>query len=270
MYQDFWGFSSKPFENDLNPDFLYFSEKHEEALVRMLFTVSEHKGLMLLTGDGGTGKTFVSRIFFSELSRRRYRGAHVNVIEDSPESILRQWNMALGLNNRDADLVGLMETLREYGAASSVEMRETILMADNAENIRKRETFTMLKNVLSLERGGKRLFTLFLTGQKSLFGRVESHPGLLSAIDISYVLRGLSQEETANYVAHRLRMAGGRQDIFTEDALAEIYVLSEGIPRTINSLADLALFTAAGKGSEKVDEGIVKEAKSELLQLKEV
>ncbi len=270
MYEEYWGFSQKPFENNLLPDFLYFSEEHEEALVRMLYTVSERKALMLLLGESGTGKTFLGRTFTAELSRRGYRAAYLSVVEDSPEVLLRQWLSDLGQTPLARDLLGLVEELKEFAAGPSTEGYETILVLDNAEKIRKGRTLDLLKTMLSIERGGRRVFTLVLIGHKVVLGRIESHAALQSLVDISYILKPLNIDETKNYIAHRVRLVGGKENIFTKNAVTEIFELSGGVPRIINSVSDMALFTGAGKGIERVDAEIVSQVKEELLQLKEV
>jgi type II secretory pathway predicted ATPase ExeA len=269
MYQEYWGLSRKPFENDLSPDFLYLSEKHEEALVRMLYAVSEHKSLMLLVGDGGMGKSMLAHVFFGELSRRRYRGAYLSFVEDSPDSLMRQWMHNLGFPTDRGDFITRLETLQEYAAAGAVEGRETVLAVDDAEHIKNYETLDLIKNLLSLEHGGRRLFTVFLIGQKPLLGRVQAHAGLRASVDITYALKPFSADETKNYLLHRLRLVGGKPAIFAEDAINEIHAFSQGIPKIINSVADMALFAAAGKGLDKITAAVVAEAKTELLQLKE-
>jgi general secretion pathway protein A len=268
MYEQYWQFSQKPFQNDLDPNFLYFSEKHEEALVRMLYTVSEKKGLMLLVGDRGLGKTFITRIFFAELARRRYNGAFASMVEDSPAALLRQWLYALGQAPRRNDLLSLISELKEFAAAGAAGGRETVLVIDDAEHIRKSETLDMLRNLLALDRRGQRLFTIYLVGGKVVVGRLEAHSGLLDSVDLVYIMKSFSQEETRNYIVHRLHLVGGGAEIFSPDAVRLIHSLSGGVPKVINNLADMALFTAAGRGVDRIDANIVMAAKTEVLQLK--
>ena len=105
LYLEYWKLKERPFQNVFDPKYLYYSKVHEEALVRLLYTVSESKGLMFFTGPSGAGKTFLAKMFAQEVEKRGFRVAYVSSPDLSPLEFLQQVNAELGLDYKSASIL---------------------------------------------------------------------------------------------------------------------------------------------------------------------
>jgi type II secretory pathway predicted ATPase ExeA len=270
MYEAYWGLQERPFQNAPDPKFLFYAESHEEALVRLLYAVSENKGLALLTGQVGTGKTLLCRVFRKELTSRGYEVAVLVNPDLSPEELLRAILAELGAPiPTSGGKPELWDALARYvtrGAKGGA--REIVLVVDEAQSIadpRSFETLRMLLNIVD-DDSGRFCFTLVLAGQPELRERVQQSDALCQRVAVACELRRLTREETAEYLAHRLRTAGAGGELFTDDAIDAVHAATEGVPRAINTLADLALLTGSSRQADRVDAACVEAAGSEILQ----
>jgi len=270
MYEAYWGLQERPFQNAPDPRFLFYADSHEEALVRLLYAVSENKGLALLTGSVGTGKTLLTRVFRKELSSRGYEVAVLVNPDLSPEELLRAILAELGApipagGGKPELWDALARHVRRPGGGKP---REIVLIVDEAQSItdpRSLETLRMLLNIVD-DVSGRFCFTLVLAGQPELRGRVQQSDALCQRVAVACELRALTREETAEYIAHRLRTAGAAGELFTEDAVAAIHKATGGTPRAINTLADLSLLTGSSRQADRVDAECVQAAQGEVLQ----
>ena len=269
MYESYWGLHERPFQNSPDPRFLFYSPAHEEALVRLLYAVSENKGLALFTGEVGTGKTLLARVFRRELADRGYHTAHVVSPDLTPDDLLRAILRELGAGagpelERDTTAGRLWERLAgflsENGAA-----RDAVVVIDEAQTISDPRTLETVRMLLNLVRGDRFLATVVLVGQPELRERVAGMPALRQRVAVACELRPLSRDETADYVAHRLRTAGSSGELFESSAIDALYEFTRGIPRAVNTLADLAMLAGSSAQAERVDGDCVRQASHEVL-----
>lgn len=270
MYEAYWGLQERPFQNAPDPRFLFYAESHEEALVRLLYAVSENKGLALLTGRVGTGKTLLCRVFRKELTSRGYEVAVLVNPDLGPEELLRAILSELGAPvPNGGGKPELWDAVARYvGGSGGRTAREVVLVVDEAQAIgdpRSLETLRMLLNLID-DATGRFCFTLVLAGQPELRERVQQSDALRQRVAVSCELRRLSLDETGEYIAHRLRTAGAGGELFTAEAIAAIHAATDGTPRAINTLADLALLTGSSRQAERVDAECVAAAGTEVMQ----
>lgn len=269
VYESYWGLHERPFQNAPDPRFLFYSPAHEEALVRLLYAVSENKGLAVFTGEVGTGKTLLARVFRRELADRGYHTANIVSPDLTPDDLLRAILRELGAAagpglERDHTPGRLWEQLGsflgEHGTA-----REAVVVIDEAQTISNARTLETVRMLLNLVRGDRFLATVVLVGQPELRERVAQMPALRQRVAVACELRPLTRDETADYVAHRLRTAGASGELFVEAAIDALYRFTGGIPRAVNTLADLAMLAGSSAQAERVDAACVQQASQEVL-----
>ncbi len=269
MYEEYWGLTEKPFENTPDPRFIYYSSQHEEGLSRLLYTVNEGKGAGILTGIFGCGKTLLGRTLLKELDKDIYRTAFIANPYLSYEELLMHIVYTLGgkdLPNRKTDVLVniILERLGEILENNMRDGKKTVIIIDEAHVIRDRQVWEELRLILNFQLEHKFLLTLLLLGQPELKELIDANKQFVQRIAVKYHLESLNEEETRKYIVHRLHVAGKKQPIFTDRAYSQVFKKSGGIPRRINHICDLALFSGFGKDLSIIDENIVKDASADL------
>ena len=260
MYEEYWGFLEKPFENSPDPRFLYCSTQHEEALMRMMYTVRERKGAALLTGEYGSGKTLLSRVLIGKFSEEFSRYSISLVVNPaiSPLDLLKEIVYQLGCSVSNSDSkVDILHRLNEVLYRNLLEERHSVIIIDEAQAIEDEASFEEMRLLLNFQSNERFLLTLLLLGQPELKEKVNRIRQLEQRFSLRYHLQNLSFEETAEYILHRCRVAQREDRIFTDGACRLIYEWTEGIPRKINNICDLGLLIGFGKKANRIDESIV-------------
>lgn len=263
MYEHFFGLNARPFALNPDPAFLFPSRQHAMALTLLEYGIASHAAFGLLTGEVGSGKTTLLRRVIRDLGDK----AAVGFISNSHSGFrsIHAWAAsALGIVPADDSEVALYEALvdsfiREYGRG-----RRTVLIVDEAQNlpVAVLEELRLLSNVNS-ERDV--VLQVLLVGQPELRATL-SRPELrqlAQRMSVDFHLRPLASAETTAYIAHRVVAAGGRQEIFSQDACVRIHEHSGGVPRLINQLCDMALVYAYGGGRREVDATILDQVLSD-------
>lgn len=269
MYEAYWGLTEKPFENTPDPRFIYYSSQHEEGLSRLLYAVSEGKGAAMLTGVFGCGKTLLGRTLLKELDKDIYKTAFITNPYLNYEELLMHIVYNLGgkdLPSRKTDVLvnTVLERLSEILENNMRDGKKTVIIIDEAHVIRNKEVWEGLRLILNFQLEDRFLLTLLLLGQPELKELIDGNKQFSQRIAVRCHLGSLNEKETKGYILYRLSVAGRNQAIFTEEAYKLIYKKSGGIPRRINHICDLILFSGFGKDLSIIDENIVKEASADL------
>ncbi len=241
MYLEYWGLTAPPFENLPNPDFLYFSPKHEEAMTRLRYAAQGRKGAAMLTGDAGTGKTTLTRAFIRQLSEEKFDIGLVANPSLQPVDFLKEILYQLDVTEKTDSKVELLRLLNDKMIANIRENRDTIVIVDEAQAIENEKTMEELRLLLNFQMNDRFLLTLILVGQPELRDRVSGIPQLAQRISIKFHLSPLDFSETVKFIFFRLKVAGLEKSIFSEEAIRSIFQVSEGIPRKIVNICDLCL-----------------------------
>lgn len=265
MYEGYWKLKGKPFENTPDPRFLYYSQRHEEALSRMFYVIKERKGAAMLTGEYGSGKTLLSRVLLKELSSGQYQTAlifnpRLPALEFIKEIIYQLGGDTSALKSKTA----LLHKLNEILYRNKKENKDTVIVVDEAQAIPRENTFEELRLLLNFQLNDNFLLTLILLGQPELKEKINRLPQLRQRLAVRYHLNALSEVETREYVQCRLKIVEAKEEIFQEDTLGEIYRFSGGIPRRINNICDLALLVGSGKGINIIDKKLIREVAEDL------
>jgi type II secretory pathway predicted ATPase ExeA len=260
LYERFFGLAGRPFSLLPDPRFLYASRTHTQALSLLEYGLTEQAGFVVLTGEVGTGKTTLLRHLLERVGDEVEVGLVTNTHRSFGE--LMKWVMrAFDLDFRDKDPVERHETFVDHLLLRYAEGKRVVLMIDEAQNLGA-EALEQLRMLSNVNTGGDHLLQLMLIGQPELRALLQdaSLRQFVQRVGIDYHLQPLDREDTARYLGHRLALVGGRASLFTAEACVGIHWFSHGIPRLINTLADLALVHAYADDRREVDLDLVIEA----------
>ncbi len=262
MYKDFYGLKEEPFNITPDPRFLYWSQKHQEAFRHLVYGVQSNKGLAVLTGEPGTGKTAILRAVTDHLGEQ-YPGIHIAFLVNSKINVQDLFCLIFdefGLEtNEDSKSMYLIK-LKNFLVQNHHNNQKNILILDEAQNFHAAllEEIRLLSN---MEAAGEKLLHIFLVGQPQLLKNVKT-PGLgqlKQRLGIMYNLLPLSRLETELYIHKRLSVAGAHEvDSFRSDALDEIFACAKGFPRLINILCDNALLFGCSTNTYHIGRDIIR------------
>ena len=259
MYEAYWELSEPPFDNSPNPEFFYLSPEHEEALVRLVYTVRHRKGCGMLTGEYGCGKTTLSRALIQRLEAERYEIGLLTNPSWNATDFLREVLYQLGVESKEKSKSELLHLLNDVFFRNYRDGRDTVIIVDEAQLIADDGVFEEVRLLMNFQTDDRFLVTLLLIGSPELRERVRRLKHLDQRITIRYHLNTLDYTHTAAYVSHRLKMANRATPIFTEEAIKLIFDFTRGTPREINNLCDVALLVGYTKRVKEVGEKIVAE-----------
>jgi type II secretory pathway predicted ATPase ExeA len=260
MYQSHWGISESPFR--ANTAAYYASPVHEEALARLDYLVNQHHRLGLLIGPEGSGKSLVLEVFAAQLRRDGSPLAKVNAIGLTAEEFLSDVAVGLGLNpGCGLSLARLWRLVGDRIAGLRYQRMDTVLLVDDAD-CAGRDVLMQLVRLARSELLPDSRLTLVLSGRPTRIG--ELGRGLLELADLRIDLEAWEPSDTAEFIATSLRKAGRSDPVFAPRAIARLHELSQGIPRRVSQLADLALVAGAGNRLDSIDADTVDSACREL------
>jgi general secretion pathway protein A len=241
MYETYWNFSEKPFENGWDSRFYYPSEAHQGALLKLRYGVENQRGLVVLSGAAGTGKTMIVQSLLAQLPESQRPAVHVIYPLLATGEMLAYLAGRLGAPagaGRTADIS--VERLESVLAENSRRGRHAVVVVDEAHLLAD-EVLEALRLLLGFGQAGRPCLTVILVGEPPLLTRLDRMPSVEQRVGIKSLLRPLDLEETASYVAHRTTAAGADQPIFHPEAVQSVFELTGGVPLRINRLCDLAL-----------------------------
>ena len=274
MYEEYYGFTEKPFSLTPDPKYLYKSETHANAFDLLQYAIRRREGFVVVTGDIGTGKTTLCRAILEQLDSRTFTALVLNPFiteEDLLRIVLQDFGVVSREEVKRGRLLGvskqeLIDTLNEFLLSLQPLGARALLIIDEAQNLPNRllEQIRILSN---LETEKEKLLQIVLVGQLNLQGvlRSPNMRQLDQRVSIRYELRPLTRDECAAYVAHRLSIAGGGASVtFTARALDLVHRFTGGTPRLINLLCDRSLLGGFSERTNRITPDLVKRAASSL------
>ncbi len=266
MYLDFFGLREKPFGLTPDPKFLFFSEKHREALDHLLYGIHQKEGFVLISGDTGTGKTTLCRALLERLNPQEVKTSLVLNPLLNEEELLRAILEDFGLPSAGATRKELLDVLNRFLLQTLAAGRTAVLIIDEAQHL-STECLEQVRLLSNLETHKEKLIQIILVGSEELPAKLEAVElrHLQQRISLRYHLRPLDKTETRSYLQHRLNMArAAGSTSFDKGAQREIYRFSKGVPRLINIIAERSLLAAYLAESRKIRQTHVVEGRQSL------
>lgn len=266
MYEEYFGLASAPFSIAPDPQYLYMSNRHREALAHLLYGI-ENNGFILLTGEVGTGKTTICRCLLEQLPENVDTAFIINPKVNAHELLASICDDLRIAYPAGATTKILIDCLNTYLVSTLENSRRTLLIIDEAQNL-SIEVLEQLRLLTNLETNQRKLLQIILLSQPELLETLskQSLRQLSQRITARFHLDALNKKEVNDYIAHRLSVAGARGNFFSHSAMDLIYKLSNGIPRVINLICDRCLLGAYAENRATVYPRIVKKAAKEILQ----
>ncbi|MDD5439900.1 MAG: AAA family ATPase [Candidatus Omnitrophica bacterium] len=264
-YHKILGFEREPFSTSPDPDFLYMSKEHEQALTNTLIELNLRRGLNIILGDIGTGKTTLSRKLIQELGKRD-RFVFQMILNPSFENekqflaaLVRNFNLPEGLDERST-LVDIRDAFEKFLLDGTLNRQKVIiLIIDEAQKLTD-ESLETLRLLLNYETNEFKLIQIVLLGQMELLERIIKHENFYDRINFKFSLYPFDIGETRAMINFRIRRAGyqGKMQLFMDDAIREIHAYTHGYPRRITMMCHKALKYLILKNRYVVDQDVIK------------
>lgn len=259
------GLNKEPFSTSPDPDFFYQSQEHQAAITRLLIEIRLRRGLSLILGDVGIGKTTLSRKLFQMLKEREDILFHM-VLDPTFEteeifldSLIRTF--AIDLNKPNPGILDYKEAIKKYLFQKGVEENKTVvLLVDEAQKLNP-ISLEVLRILLNYETNEYKLLQVVLLAQLELLPRLREIKNLMDRISLKYIINPLDEKETKEMIEFRIQQAGynGGVPLFTDEAVEEIYRYTQGYPRRISMLCHNALKTLVMENKAVVDGRIIRD-----------
>lgn len=262
-----FGLSRDPFSNDAAEAFYYESPVHRAAERRLMRGITQRKGLCLLVGETGAGKSVLARRVLENLEEEVYEAGLLMILQSDVDAVwlLSRVARQLGVDEPADEPGALLAEIYDRLAVYSEEGRRPVLIIDDAHLLGSRERMEALRALVDLEYEDRQLLTLILVGERSLDAAVAADPRLPNRLDLRVSLGGLDLSTSAAYLGHRLTAAGGHPSVLEPDAVELLHERAGGLPRRLNVLADNALFEAHLDNRTRVTTEDVQRAAADLL-----
>jgi len=269
MYEEFYGFSAKPFQMNPDPRFLYMTPTHQGAMSSMIAGIRERKGITVVTGEVGTGKTTMVYAVLSGLSGR-IRTAFVFHSSVGFQDLLRNILMELGEKISENNLTSLIIQFHRYMRERMARDETVAIVIDEGQNLK----VDVIENLLRLfirESPSAKLIQILLIGQPELEPKLDTIElqAFKDRVTTRYHIDTLNEKECREYIEHRLKVAGSEGvRIFEPESVRLIWKFSQGIPRVINTLCDRALVNGYTASRKVIDGKIARETLREMSYLR--
>lgn len=259
-YLDFFELTMEPFSNAPVSRFYYNSTQHSQALTRLMHAVGYMKGLSILVGDIGAGKTTLARRMLDSLPESEYEAALLVIIHSGITAnwLLRRIALQLGVENPAQEKLALLSQLYQRLLQIYESGKKAVVLIDEAQMLETRELMEEFRGLLNLEVPERKLISFVFFGLPEIEKNLKLDPPLAQRVAFRYKLEPFTAESTEAYVKHRLRLAGSPRLPFTPEALLAIHKASGGTPRVINTLCDNALFEAFLSRQETIGEELIR------------
>ena len=245
-YLEHYGLDREPFSNAPDARFYFNSEQHSQALLRLMYAVDSNKGLAVLVGGVGTGKTTLARRMLDNLPEDRYESSLLVMVHSgiTPEWILTRIALQLGVVEPAGDRLKLLKQLYTRLLEIEDEGRRAVVLIDEAQMLQSRELMEEFRGLLNLEIPGKKLLNIVFFGLPELEDCLALDEPLAQRVAVKFHLKSMTVETTTSYIKHRLQIAGAKQMLYDDESIPLIHRYAGGVPRLINTISDNCLFEA--------------------------
>lgn len=267
-YESFYGLTERPFAITPNPAFFYESGQHKSALAKLKDAIDTSKGLSVVIGDIGLGKTFLSRKLIEYLQEQEemYEASLFIVIhhEVTVMWLLKTLCVHLGIQDPQEEKTALMSQICRKLIEVDQSGRKSVILMDEAHMLQTADIYEELRGLLNVEIDNHKVFNIVLFAPPELEKYMAQDPPLVSRIGLKITLQPLSEDDTVAYIAHRLKMAGSSQEVFSLESAKMVFRYSQGVPRLINTVCENALLEGFLDKEQVIPPQVVERAATDL------
>ena len=260
-YLSYFGLTAEPFSNAPLSRFYYGSRQHTDALERLRYAASTMKGLAILIGDIGLGKTTLARRMLEALPEAEYEAAMLVIVHAgiTPNWLLKRIAIQLAVPDPADDKLTILSQLYQRLVEIHEGGKKAVVLIDEAQMLATRELMEEFRGLLNLEVPERKLISFIFFGLPEIEQNLRLDPPLAQRIALRYHLKPFGVEDTHAYVRHRLTLAGaGDREIFAWSALDEVYRFARGVPRLINTLCDNLLLEMFFSKTQRAEADLVR------------
>ncbi len=270
MYNTFYNLKENPFNMTADPAFFYLSSRHAEAFSHLVYGIEQRKGILVITGEVGTGKTTLCKTLLTKLDTKTKTALILNP-NFSDLQLLKLIVNDLGINGNFKNKFDIINTLNDFLIEETKKSYNIVIIVDEAQHLKPRQ-LEQIRLLSNLETDKDKLLQIVLVGQPELLDKLKlsSLRQLNQRISVRYHLLPLMQHELRNYIEHRLKIASATENnpnkpYFTDEAINLIYEMSEGTPRMVNIICDRALLAAYTLETHTINEHIINKSAKEVV-----
>lgn len=268
MYESYWKLSARPFDNSLGKECYYPSDHHQAALLKIRYTIEHRRSAAILSGLSGVGKSMLLSRLVEQLPDFAGPCIQLNYTCLNAGEILRYFATAVAPAENDSDASKSLRALEQFLIQNCNQGRHAVVLVDEAHTLdaaQHLECFRQLMNLGASYSSGESAWTFVFCGMPSLIANAHRNGAFNDRIAVQCVLPQLTMHDTSAYIAHRLRAAGcDHPGIFHSEALDLIHHITQGLPRKINSLCDLALMVGYAQDVGTINAALVEDIYTEM------
>lgn len=258
-YLEYFGLSEHPFSNVVDSRFYYNSPQQSEAVLKLKYAIDTRKGLAVVIGNIGAGKTTLARKLLEGLDEESYEAALLVIIHSSVSSewLLKKFAIQLGVKNIRENKIELLGEIYKRLYEINEQGKKAVVLMDEVQMLNSKEIMEEFRGLLNMENSDGKMVNFIFFGLPELDRVLELDEPLRQRVAIRIRLNAYSEENTHDYISHRLNIAGLTESIFTDEAIKQIYKYSSGSPRLINTICDNALLSGYLFKERTIDHPII-------------
>lgn len=259
-YLEYYRLSEHPFSNVVDGRFYYNSPQQSEAILKLKYAIDTKKGLAVVIGNIGAGKTTLARKLLEELDEENYEAALLVIIHSSVSSewLLKKLAMQFGVTDLPEDKIQLLGEIYKKLHEINASGKKVVVLMDEVQMLNSREIMEEFRGILNMESSGGKMVNFLFFGLPDLDNVLALDEPLKQRVAVRIRLQSFSEDNTRDYITHRLAIAGCVEPIFSDEAIRMIFEYSNGSPRLINAICDNALLDGYLFKTTRIDNKIIK------------
>lgn len=259
-YLEYYQLKEHPFSNVVDSRFYYDSPQQSAALTKLKYAVDTRKGLAVVIGNIGAGKTTLARKLLEEFEETKYEAALLVVIHSSVSSewLFKKFAMQLGVQNIPENKLELLTEIYRRLTDINEQGKKAVVLIDEVQMLNSQEIMEEFRGLLNMETSEGKLVNFIFFGLPDLEQVLSLDEPLKQRVAVRIRLTSFTEENTRDYIVHRIKVAGGSKMLFTDKAISLIAHYSNGSPRLINTICDNALLEGFLAKNTAIDESVIK------------